>query len=160
MSQDSELVDIIKLNTQYEEVWRYQGRVIDQDSNSLLVEAFFNIDDRPFHGITIRRDDRAIERYFSDRWFNIFEIHDREDDRVKAWYCNITKPAEFSPGKITYVDLALDVLVYPDWEYITLDHDEFEAIDLDPNNRNRALKALENLKTIIEKRRLVEVLKG
>ncbi len=160
MSQDSELVDIIKLNTQYEEVWRYQGRVIDQDSNSLLVEAFFNIDDRPFHGITIRRDDRAIERYFSDRWFNIFEIHDREDDRVKAWYCNITKPAEFSPGKITYVDLALDVLVYPDWEYITLDHDEFEALDLDPNNRNRALKALENLKTIIEKRRLVEVLKG
>jgi len=160
VSLDPSFVDIIKLNTQNEEVWRYRGRIISRDPSSLLVEAFFNIDDRPFHGITIRRDDRAIERYFSDRWYNIFEIHDCDDDRLKAWYCNVTKPANFSPGKITYVDLALDVLVYPDWEYITLDHDEFEALNLDSVNHEKALKALENLKTIIEKRRLVQVLRN
>jgi len=153
-------IDIIKLNLENQEVWRYQGRIIDRDPSSLLVEAFFNIDDRPFHGITIRRDDRSIERYFSDRWYNIFEIHDRDDDRIKAWYCNITKPAAFSPGKITYVDLALDVLVYPDGEYITLDHDEFEALDLDPITSQKALNALNNLKNIIENKRLVEVLRN
>ena len=159
MSQDSSHVDIIKLNTKYEEVWRYEGQIIRRDPSSLLVEAFFNIDDKPFHGITIRRDDRSIERYFSDRWYNIFEIHDRDGDRLKAWYCNITKPAEFSPGKISYVDLALDVLVYPDWEYITLDHDEFEALDLDQIHRENALTALSDLQSIIEKKRLVEVLR-
>jgi protein associated with RNAse G/E len=159
MSNEPELIDIIKLNTQNEEVWRYQGRIIKQDPSSRLVEAFFNIDDRPFHGITIRRDDRSIERYFSDRWYNIFEIHDCEDDRLKAWYCNVTKPADFSPGKITYVDLALDVLVYPDGDYVTLDHDEFAALNLDPIHRRKALSALEDLKDIIDKKRLGEILK-
>lgn len=159
MSNEPELIDIIKLNTQNEEVWRYQGRIIEQDRSSRLVEAFFNIDDRPFHGITIRRNDRSIERYFSDRWYNIFEIHDRENDRLKAWYCNVTKPAKFELGEISYVDLALDVLVYPDGDYITLDHDEFEALNLDPIHRQKALSALEDLKEIIEKKRLVEVLK-
>lgn len=160
MNRTLDYIDIIKLNTQNEEVWRYQGRIISRASSSLLVEAFFNIDDKPFHTITIRRNDRSIERFFSDRWYNIFEIHDRDDDRVKAWYCNITKPAEFSPGKITYVDLALDVLVYPDMEYITLDHDEFEALNLEPTTSQKALKALENLTEIIENKRLVEVLKN
>jgi protein associated with RNAse G/E len=159
VSKAPDYVDIIKLNTQNDEVWRYQGRIIDQYPSSLLVEAFFNIDDKPFHGITIRRDDRSIERYFSDRWYNIFEIHDRDDDRIKAWYCNITKPAKFGPGKITYVDLALDVLVYPDGEYITLDQDQFEALNLEPITSQKALNALENLKEIIENRRLVEILK-
>jgi hypothetical protein len=160
VSEAANYIDIIKLNTQNDEVWRYQGRIIDQDPSSLLVEAFFNINDKPFHGITIRRDDRSIERYFSDRWYNIFEIHDRDDDRIKAWYCNITKPAEFSPGRVTYVDLALDLLVYPDGDYITLDHDEFEALNLDPMTSKKALKALKSLTEIIENKRLVEVLRN
>jgi predicted RNA-binding protein associated with RNAse of E/G family len=160
VSEAANYIDIIKLNTQNDEVWRYQGRIIDQDPSSLLVEAFFNINDKPFHGITIRRDDRSIERYFSDRWYNIFEIHDRDDDRLKAWYCNITKPAEFSPGRVTYVDLALDLLVYPDGDYITLDHDEFEALNLDPMTSKKALKALKSLTEIIENKRLVEVLRN
>lgn len=159
MTETPDIIDIIKLNTQNQEVWRYHGRVITKDPSSLLVEAFFNIDDKPFHGITIRRNDRSIERFFSDRWYNIFEIHDRDDDRLKAWYCNITKPADFSRGKITYVDLALDVLVYPDGEYITLDQDEFDALNLEPMTSQKALNALENLKEIIENKRLVEVLK-
>jgi len=155
----ADFVEIIKLNTNNEEIWRYQGQIIKRSPSSLLVEAFFNIDDRPFHGITIRRNDRSIERYFSDRWYNIFEIHDRDDDHLKAWYCNVTKPAKFEPGEISYVDLALDVLVFPDGDYITLDHDEFEALKLDPIHRQKALSALEALKEIIEKKRLGEILR-
>jgi protein associated with RNAse G/E len=151
-------VDIIKLNVQQEEVWRYPGRIIKQEPHSLLVEAFFNIDDRPFHGITLRTNDRSIERYYSNRWYNIFEIHDRDDDHLKAWYCNVTTPAKFCQGKITYVDLALDVLVYPDGEYLILDEDEFEALDLDATSRQKALQALNALKAIIEEDRLPEIL--
>jgi hypothetical protein len=159
MSQDKGLVNIIKMNTQHEEVWRYPGRIIARDLHSVLVEAFFNIDDRPFHGITLRTNDRSIERYYSNRWYNIFEIHDRDDDRLKAWYCNVTSPAVFNPGKITYIDLALDILVYPDGDYLILDEDEFDALDLDDYSRQKALQALDALKTIVEENRLSEILK-
>ena len=158
MSHDNDLVNIIKMNTQHEEVWRYPGRIIARGPHSLLVEAFFNIDDRPFHGITLRTNDRSIERYYSNCWYNVFEIHNRDDDRLKAWYCNVTSPAEFSQGKITYIDLALDILVYPDGEYLILDEDEFDALDLDEYNRRKALQALHTLKTIIEEDRLTEIL--
>ncbi|HAF47972.1 MAG TPA: hypothetical protein DCL08_01870 [Anaerolineaceae bacterium] len=159
MSQDNDLVNIIKLNTQHEEVWRYPGRIIAKDPHSVLVEAFFNIDDRPFHGITLRTNDRSIERYYSNRWYNVFEIHDRDDDRLKAWYCNVTSPATFSQGKIKYIDLALDILVYPDGDYLILDEDEFDALDLDEYSRQKALQALDALKTIVEENRLSEILK-
>lgn len=154
----NESVDIIKLNTNNQEVWRYRGRILRIEKNSLLVEAFFNIDDILFQGITIRRNDRSIERYYSDRWYNIFEIHDRDDDKEKAWYCNVTKPAVFCPGKIAYVDLALDILVYPDGSYLILDYDEFESLELDPSTRGKALDALERLQQIIDNKKLREIL--
>lgn len=143
-------VDIIKLNHQGEEVWRYPGEIIKKDEKGVLVEAFFNISDRPFHGIILRTNDRSIERYYTDRWYNIFEIYDRDDDRLKAWYCNVTTPAEFSPDAIAYRDLALDVLVYPNGEFLVLDEDEFESLNLDPNTRQNALNALESLIQLVD----------
>ncbi len=136
---------VIKLNTQREETWRYPGRILESDPHSRLVEAFFNRSDLPFHGIILRENDRFVERYYNDRWYNIFEIHDREDDHLKAWYCNVTTPAEFSPGKITYVDLALDLLVYPDGRWLVLDEDEFADLTLDPEIQNQARNALTEL---------------
>lgn len=143
-------VDIIKLNHQGEEVWRYPGEIIKKDEKGVLVEAFFNISDRPFHGIILRTNDRSIERYYTDRWYNIFEIYDRDDDRLKAWYCNVTTPAEFSPDAIAYRDLALDVLVYPNGEFLVLDEDEFESLNLDPNTRQNAMNALESLIQLVD----------
>lgn len=150
MTEHNHHVDVIKLNHLGEEVWRYPGEVIKTDEKGVLVEAFFNIDDRPFHGITLRRDDRYIERYYPDRWYNIFEIHDRDDDHLKAWYCNITSPANFEPGRISSRDLALDVLIYPNGEYLILDEDEFEALNLDPPTRQKALQALQSLIQLID----------
>ena len=145
MNADPNKVVVIKMNIQREETWRYEGRILSRDGHSLLIEAFFNRDDLPFHGITLKRNDRFIERYFEDRWYNIFEIHDREDDHLKAWYCNVTTPAEFTPGRIAYVDLALDLLAYPDGQYLVLDQDEFESLGLDKETRIKASRALDEL---------------
>ena len=150
MSTDPKDVLIIKLNTQRQETWRYQGRILSQDAHSLLIEAFFNRDDLPFHGITLRENDRFLERYYTDRWYNIFEIHDRDDGRLKAWYCNVTTPAELEPGRISYVDLALDLLVYPNGTYLVLDEDEYEALDLNPQLRLKAHQALTALVELVE----------
>lgn len=145
MQPDPLNVIIRKLNTQRQETWRYEGRILSQEPDSILVEAFFNRPDLPFHGITLRENDRYLERYYSNRWYNIFEIHDRDDDHLKAWYCNVTTPAEIVPGSISYVDLALDLLVFPDGGYLVLDQDEFDALNLDAHTRRHACQALDTL---------------
>ena len=84
-----------------------------------------------------------------DRWYNILEIHDREDDRLKGWYCNIGKPAVMEAGnKISYVDLALDLWVAPDGTQTVLDEDEFAALDLDDETRSKARAALAELQAL------------
>ena len=150
MTSSSAQVIVAKMNPSREEVWQYEGRLLRRDPHSVLIEAFFNMDEASFQGVTLRRNDRSIERFYDDRWYNIFEIHDREDDRLKAWYCNITRPAEFTPGKVAYVDLALDLLVYPNGSYLVLDQEEFEELALDSLTRNRALRGMKNLMTIVQ----------
>lgn len=145
MHSDLNMVDVIKMNRQREETWRYQGRILARDKNSILIEAFFNRSDLMLHDIILRENDRFIERYYDDQWFNIFEIHDRDDGHLKGWYCNVTTPAEFTPGKIAYIDLALDLLAYPNGSYIILDRDEFNALNLSEKCRTKALQALNSL---------------
>ena len=145
MNTENQDIIIIKLDPQGQETWRYPGQVINRTPNSILVEAYFNREDLLFHGITLRKNDRFIERYYTDRWYNIFQIHDREDDRLKAWYCNVTTPAQISETEISYVDLALDLLVYPDGEYLVLDEDEFGDLDIDEKIKRKALEAKDEL---------------
>ena len=122
-----EAVVVKKLNLQGEETWRYEGRVVQQRQNGVLLEAFFNRPDLPFHGIVFAEGDRFLEAYWSDRWDNIFEIHIRVDDTIKVWYCNVSQPAQIKPGVIGFVDLNVDLLVYPDGRWLILDEDEFRA---------------------------------
>jgi protein associated with RNAse G/E len=158
MTSNDKKVEVIKLNPQGEETWRYDGLVLARDRTSILIEAYFNRDDLLFNGILLKKNDRFIERYFNDRWYNIFEIHDREDDQIKGWYCNVTKPAVFTPGKIAYVDLALDVLVYPNGSYLVLDKDEFDDLEIDENSRKQAIKALDALVSLADTGHLSDML--
>ncbi len=145
MNTGNQKILVIKLNTQRQETWRYQGHVISREPNSILIEAFFDREDYALHGITLRKNDRFVERYYTDRWYNIFQIHDREDDQLKAWYCNVTTPAQISPGGISYVDLALDLLVYPNGKYLILDEDEFSNLAIEQACRDKARHALNDL---------------
>jgi uncharacterized protein len=139
-------VTVIKRNAQGEETWRYSGFLLRQEGTVLHLEAQFNGKDSPFMETVIRSGDRFIETYFTDRWYNIFEIHDRDDDRLKGWYCNIGKPAVMEADQvISYVDLALDLWIAPDGTQTILDEDEFAALDLDADTSTRALAALDEL---------------
>jgi len=146
-------VTVIKRNLQGQEAWRYTGRVLERQPELIILEARFNRPDLPFHGILLGQGDRFVETYFTNRWYNIFEIHDRVDDCVKGWYCNVSMPAviehEQEDGLIvSYVDLALDLLVYPDGKQLVLDEAEFAELDLDEQGRRQALQALEELQRL------------
>jgi protein associated with RNAse G/E len=145
-------VTIIKRDEKGRETWRYTGEVLQQSNNHITLEAYFDRDDRMLDEMPLCRGDRFVETYFFDRWYNIFEIHSREDDSLRGWYCNIGKPAKLegisaSGGPvISYIDLALDLLVFPDGKQVVLDEEEFVNLTILPQERDTALAALSDLK--------------
>lgn len=145
-------ITIAKLNTQGAETWRYSGTILSAQGGEILLEALFNRPDTPFHEILLRQGDRFEEVYYTDRWYNIFEIHDRDSAEIKGWYCNVTCPAQFEGGVLAYIDLALDLLVYPDGRQLVLDEDEFEALNLPADLQAKAWQALADLQALFAAR--------
>jgi predicted RNA-binding protein associated with RNAse of E/G family len=145
-------VTVIKRNATGEEVLRYSGSILIQAGNTIVLEAYFSRPDLPIMGTVLRKGDRFVETYYTDRWYNIFEIHDREDDRIKGWYCNITRPAIFEAGnRLSYIDLALDLWISPQGDQTILDEDEFAALVLDDRIRIQARTALAELRRLFRK---------
>ena len=139
---------VLKKNPAGEVTWQYEGRVIKRGKNFVTIEAFFNRDDLPFQGTVLKRNDRFVETFYTDKWYNIFEIHDRDGGMLKGWYCNICKPAVIEDDSVSYIDLALDLWVTPDGKQTVLDEDEFEELNLDEGLKQKALEGLRNLQKV------------
>jgi hypothetical protein len=75
----SEPVKVLKRDLSGEVVWQYDGRVLERSAEFVVLEAFFNRDDMPFMDVVLKRGDRFVERFYADRWYNVFEIHDVDD---------------------------------------------------------------------------------
>lgn len=128
---------VYKLDSTGHEVWRYPARVLEHGPNHIRLEAFFNRDDMELGYAVFKRGDRFIETFYSDRWYNIFAVYDRDDGALKGWYCNICRPAEITETAVRCDDLALDLWVSPSGDELTLDEDEFDALDLTEEERRR-----------------------
>lgn len=144
------VMKILKKNLADEVTWQYDSEVLHRDENSITVEAFFNRDDMPFQEIILKRNDRFVETFYIDKWYNIFEIYDRDDGKLKGWYCNITKPAVIEDDTISYVDLALDLWVSPDGTRKVLDEDELEELRLDEVMKQKVFSGLRELEQHFE----------
>jgi hypothetical protein len=101
-------------------------------------------------GLLLRRGDRFVETYYFNRWYNIYAIYSRSDGSLSGWYCNITRPAELVGDQLSYIDLALDLIVFPDGKQVVLDEDEFAALPLSPDERRTANRALAELQSRFE----------
>jgi len=141
---------ILKKNLADEVTWQYEGVVLSRAENEITIEALFNRDDLPFMDIILKRNDRFLETFYSDRWYNIFEIYDRDDNHFKGWYCNIGKPAIFEDDFISYVDLALDLWVSADGKQTVLDEDELEELNLDDRLKQKVYDALKELQSVLK----------
>ena len=139
-------ITVIKQNENGVETWRYDATLLLRENNTVILEAYFNRDDTMLFDVVIKRHDRFIEAFFSDRWYNIFEIRDRESSILKGWYCDICKPAEITENQISYIDLALDLWVYPDGRQEVLDEDIFNQLDISEIIRQNAERSLKVLK--------------
>jgi len=141
-------IKVQKKNPAGEVTYEYEGMLLSRAEHTLVLEALFDRVDMPFMDVVFKTGDRFVEYYYTDRWYNIFAIHDRDDGRVKGWYCNIGRPAVFEDGVVSYIDLALDLWVSSRGEQTVLDGDEFEALELDEESRVGALRGLDELKQL------------
>ncbi len=139
---------IIKNDHLGREVWHYPGRVIAQSDRGYLFEAFFNRSDFEFNGMLLKERDRFLELYLLGKYFNIYQIYDRDDGHLKGWYCNVTKPVQVTDGQLSYDDLALDLLVFPDGRQLVLDEDEFAELALPPELAVKARDGLRELQSL------------
>ena len=141
-------IKVQKKNPAGEVTYEYEGVLLGRDENSITLEALFDRADMPLMDVVFKTGDRFVEYYYTDRWYNIFAVHDREDGSIKGWYCNIGKPAVIEDGIVSYIDLALDLWVSADGKQTVLDEDEFEELDLNDELRAGALKGLDELKQL------------
>lgn len=146
--KSAERIKVQKKNPAGEVTYEYEGVLLRHEEHTIVLEALFDRADMPFMDVVFKTGDRFVEYYYTDRWYNIFAIHDREDGKVKGWYCNIGKPAEFEEGIVSYIDLALDLWISTSGEQTVLDEDEFEALALDEELKAGAWKGLEELKQL------------
>ncbi len=119
-----QLTLVRKLDYQERETWRWTGQLVERRENRLVVDAIFNARPRDLGYMKLESSDLFHEFYYSDRWFNIFQVFEA-DGVLKGWYCNVCKPARFSDAEISFVDMVLDVFVHPDGRTLVLDEEEF-----------------------------------
>jgi len=145
-------ITIRKLDHAGRETIRYQGTVLERGKTWIKLEAFFGLPDRDEGYVIFRKGDRFVEFFYSDRWYNIFEIYDVTDDHLKGWYCNLTRPARLDVDIIVSEDLALDVWIDPKGEILLLDKAEFDALPLSDEERQEAWRNVKELNSRVERR--------
>lgn len=147
-------ITVYKLDAHGREVWHYNGQVVAQTEQMLQLEALFMSRERDLGYTVFRQGDRFIERFYNDRWYNIFTIYNREDGSLKGWYCNLCRPARWDEQGVWCEDLALDVWVSPTGEVLVLDEDEFVALGVSEAENTAVRQALNHLLTLAAAKQL------
>lgn len=96
------------------------GGLAKQTATLLVLVGRFEFDvDHADLGL-IRQGTVSFEHYWLDRWYNVFRFHE-PDGSLRNHYCNISMPPTFKNDVLDYVDLDIDVVVWPDTRYKVLD---------------------------------------
>lgn len=130
-------------------VLSYQGEVIGRGETWVCIQARFEQSTRDLGYMVLKHGDMFTEWFYSDRWYNVFQIHDVDDNRLKGYYCNITRPAEISEAEVASDDLALDLFVHPNGMTQLLDEDEYESLQLPSHIQQTIRQTLAELKQLV-----------
>jgi predicted RNA-binding protein associated with RNAse of E/G family len=120
------MISIIKQDPQGKEKIRYQGEFLERLPTGVVIQAKWMLPTKDLGYTCFEQGDIFTEYYYSDRWFNIFDILDVNGKR-KGWYCNVAQPAVIFDDRIEQIDLLLDIWVAPQGKPLVLDEDEFAA---------------------------------
>lgn len=141
-------VIVRKLDHGGREVISYPGEVLQRSDGAVVLRTSWDRGPMDLGFVALEPGDRWTEYFYSDRWYNIFEIHAR-DGHLKGWYCNIARPAHIGEDEVAAEDLALDLWVEPDGSMRVLDEAEFAALPLKDEERRAAREALARLRAMV-----------
>jgi len=144
-------ISVVKNDSIGEYVFQYEGEILRTTEKGLLLRAIFGMPKVVVtQDVDFVKGDIFYEYYLFGKWFNIYEVHEGKAERLKAWYCNLSRPMLYHEGMIKFDDLALDLLVYPDGQYKVLDREEFRKLAISGHERRMVLEGLEELKKIFQ----------
>lgn len=141
-------VTVRKLDHKGREVISYPGRVLKRADGAIVLRTTWDREPMDLGFVTLEPEDCWTEYFYSNRWYNVFEIRTR-NGHLKGWYCNITRPAHIGEEVVAAEDLALDLWVAPDRSTKVLDANEFADLPLTPRERRAARQALVELQAMV-----------
>jgi uncharacterized protein len=115
-------VESQKLDGSSHKAW--PAKLLQFKANLLVVEAVFPTSVSHQLLGEIPAGTVSIEYYWLDRWYNIFRFLNATGG-LRNYYCNITMPPAFNGKTLSYKDLDLDLVVFPDGSSQILDEAEF-----------------------------------
>jgi hypothetical protein len=136
---------IIKHHAGSEKIYSWSGQVLSETLNMRRLNAWFNGNPGYVGKVLLEPGDRFVETYFTDRWYNFFQIYAGQSDVMKCFYFNLSRPAVFYEDRIEWEDLALDLIVYPDGQKELIDQDEFARLNIDEKTRQICWQTLTDL---------------
>ncbi len=135
----------------------WTGALIERNDADLVLVGEFDLDvSHPDLG-EIKRGTISCEYYYLDAWYSIFCFYDPSGN-FRNYYCNINMPPSFQDYVLDYIDLDIDVVVWPDGSFEVLDEEEFEAnavmFNYPDDIRQHSATALSTLIGIIRSQKL------
>ncbi len=106
--------------------YHWPGEIIRQDKTETVVEGAFRREYRTEY-CHFLAGDKTVEYYPRDTWYNVCQIF-RNGTELLGVYCNLSTPAVQQGKSLTYIDLELDLFIYPDGRMIELDAAEYKRL--------------------------------
>jgi protein associated with RNAse G/E len=135
--------------------WEFDSWSIHEEGELLITQNFAGQQLKNPRGLWTTPYHVRNHFWLDERWYNVMRFEDPKTAEF-SWYCNVTTPAMFDGETVRYVDLDLDIHVWPSGEIKILDEDEFlensARMAYPPDVVDAARRALDTLLDLAQRR--------
>lgn len=141
---------VVKRDFEGSELTRYPAdEILHQDAQNICLRAVFTRTEIAVGSVTLCMGDQLTEWFFTNRWYNVFLIRNGQDNELKGWYCNFTRPAEMNEDFVAADDLGLDLVITPARRIQILDLEEYLNLPLSVLDRREVATAFREIKQLV-----------
>ncbi|RIK46179.1 MAG: DUF402 domain-containing protein [Chloroflexi bacterium] len=140
---------IIKRRPDGSEAARYQGVRLEAQAGWQAARAVWGYRTLDAGYMVFEHGDELDEFFSLERGYNVFALYRGGRDLV-GWYCNVTLPTVVEGDTIIWHDLYIDIIRYPNGQWLLLDMDELMESDLESRDPARYAAILEARDELLE----------